>query len=132
MNSRATYTAVLDRLVDGETAVLLLEDGGDPVAEVTLPVDRIPAAGRHEGAVFEATVDEGTVDETTADERSDGETADDGTIDDKTADDETTDDETTTEVNSVVDLEYREDEEDVRREQTQDRFDRLSERLSEE
>ncbi|ELZ04320.1 DUF3006 domain-containing protein [Natrialba aegyptia] len=102
MNSRATYTAVLDRLVDGGTAVLLLEDGGDPVAEVTLPVDRIPAAGRHEGAVFEATVDE------------------------------TANEETTNEVNSVVDLEYREDEEDVRRERTQDRFDRLSERLSEE
>lgn len=107
MNSRATYTAVLDRIVDGETAVLLLEDDGDPVAEVTLPVDRVPAAGQHDGAVFEVTVDE-------------------------TTDDETTDDETTNEVNSVVDLEYREDEEDVRRERTQDRFDRLSERLSEE
>ncbi|ELY89996.1 DUF3006 family protein [Natrialba taiwanensis] len=107
MNSRATYTAVLDRIVDGETAVLLLEDDGDPVAEVTLPVDRVPAAGQHDGAVFEVTVDE-------------------------TTDDETANEETTNEVNSVVDLEYREDEEDVRRERTQDRFDRLSERLSEE
>ncbi|ELZ03490.1 DUF3006 domain-containing protein [Natrialba asiatica] len=102
MSSRATYTAVLDRVVDGETAVLLLEDGGDPVAEVTLPLDRVPAAGQHDGAVFEVTVDE------------------------------TTGGETTDEVNSVLDLEYREDEENARREQTQDRFDRLSERLSEE
>lgn len=117
MNSRATYTAVLDRIVDGDTAVLLLEDDGDPVAEVTLPVDRVPAAGQHDGAVFEVTVDETAGGETTNDE---------------TTDDETANEETTNEVNSVVDLEYREDEEDVRRERTQDRFDRLSERLSEE
>ncbi|MGQ3413534.1 DUF3006 family protein [Natrinema sp. LN54] len=85
-----TYTAVLDRIVDGETAVLLLEDDGDAVDERTVDVERLPADGRHEGAVFEVTVDEET----------------------------------------VLEAAYREDAERERRESTRERFDRLSERLS--
>ncbi|QCS42219.1 DUF3006 family protein [Natrinema versiforme] len=85
-----TYTAVLDRIVDGETAVLLLEDDGDAVDERTVDVERLPADGRHEGAVFEVTVDEET----------------------------------------VLEASYREDAERERRESTRERFDRLSERLS--
>lgn len=52
-------TAVLDRIVDGETAVLLLEADGDVVAERTLPVDRLPEDGRADGAVFSVTVADG-------------------------------------------------------------------------
>ncbi|WP_306052539.1 DUF3006 domain-containing protein [Natronococcus wangiae] len=52
-----TATAVLDRIVDGTTAVLLLEEGGAVVDEYTLEVDRLPADGRHEGAVFAVTVE---------------------------------------------------------------------------
>ena len=87
-----TYTAVLDRIVDGETAVLLLEADGDVVDDLSLAVDALPAAGRHEGAVFEATVD-----------RDEGD---------------------------LLEVTYRADAERTRREAMQDRFDRLSERLS--
>ncbi|WP_247729165.1 DUF3006 domain-containing protein [Halovivax limisalsi] len=45
-------TAVVDRIVDGETAVLLLEADNEVVDEITLPVDRLPEAGRHDGAVY--------------------------------------------------------------------------------
>ncbi|ELY96567.1 hypothetical protein C482_15613 [Natrialba chahannaoensis JCM 10990] len=114
-----TVTAVLDRIVDGETAVLLLEgDGetggdngeaddeaptrsgagshGESSDEIQLDAERVPADGRHEGAVFEATV-----------ERDD----DGGAV-------------------ALQALAYRPDETEARREQAQDRFDQLSERLS--
>ncbi|ELY66838.1 DUF3006 family protein [Natrinema versiforme] len=84
------YTAVLDRIVDGETAVLLLEDDGEAVDERLVDVEQLPADGRHEGAVFEVTVDEET----------------------------------------VLEASYRADAERERRESTRERFDRLSERLS--
>lgn len=85
-----THTAVLDRIVDGRSAVLLLEADGDVIDELVVTVDAVPEDGRHEGAVFEVTVDEGT----------------------------------------LLDADYREDEERERRESTRERFDRLSERLS--
>lgn len=52
-------TAVLDRIVDGETAVLLVEEDGEVVDELTVPVDRLPGDGRTEGAVFTATFSDG-------------------------------------------------------------------------
>ena len=87
-----TYTAVLDRIVDGETAVLLLEDDGTVVDERVLDVGRLPEDGRHEGAVFDVEL---------ADE-------------------------------ALGELRYRPSAERERRESAQERFDRLSERLSEE
>lgn len=54
-----TRTAVLDRVVDGETAVLLVEEDGAVVDELTVPVDRLPDDGRTEGAVFTATIRDG-------------------------------------------------------------------------
>ncbi|SEV83407.1 Protein of unknown function [Natrinema salifodinae] len=67
MPETETHTAVLDRIVDGETAVLLLEEAGDVVDELALDVDALPDEGRHEGAVFEVRVDrdEGTLREAT-------------------------------------------------------------------
>jgi hypothetical protein len=56
-----THTAVLDRIVDGEKAVLLLEADGDVVGERIIDVERLPESGRHEGAVFDVTVDEETL-----------------------------------------------------------------------
>lgn len=50
-----TYTAVIDRIVEG-TAVLLLEVDGETVDQFDVPLEGIPEDGRHEGAVFEATV----------------------------------------------------------------------------
>lgn len=47
-----TYTAVVDRIVDGKTAVLLLEDGDELVAQVDLPVAQLPETARHEGVVL--------------------------------------------------------------------------------
>lgn len=47
-----THTACLDRIVDGKTAVLLLEDDGETVNQLTVDVEELPAAGRHERAIF--------------------------------------------------------------------------------
>ncbi|WP_226042213.1 DUF3006 family protein [Natrinema sp. DC36] len=91
---RETHTAVLDRIVDGTTAVLLLEEDGTVVDELALAVEELPADGRHEGAVFDAIVD-----------RDAGE---------------------------LLEATYREEVERDRRESTRERFDRLSERLSDE
>ncbi len=111
-----TYTGVLDRIVDGEQAVLLLEDGRDDdrttengadeesgngagdgrptvVDELVVGVDALPSDGRHEGAVFEVRVD------------ADG---------------------------ALLEASYRADEERARRESARERFDRLSERLPDE
>ncbi|OLZ40543.1 hypothetical protein A6E15_05860 [Natrinema saccharevitans] len=110
------YTGVLDRIVDGERAVLLLEDGGDDdratenaageepgdgaepgratvVDELVVGVDALPAEGRHEGAVFAVRVDT------------------DGTL---------------------LEASYRADAEGERRASARERFDRLSERLPDE
>ena len=92
MTDSHTGTAVLDRIVDGQTAVLLLEEDGQVVEEYTVDVETLPAEGRHEGAVFEMRV-----------------------VDD-----------------SVDDLTYRSEETTERREAAQERFDRLSERLSDQ
>lgn len=56
MSTSKTYTAVVDRIVDGTTAVLLLERDGTTVEQLDLPVGSLPEAGRHEGAVFEVDV----------------------------------------------------------------------------
>ncbi|WP_126661691.1 DUF3006 family protein [Haloterrigena salifodinae] len=101
------YTAVLDRIVDGETAVLLLEDDGTVVDERVLDVDRLPENGRHEGAVFDV------------------ELADDDSLEADDDGPETNDDDLET-------MSYRPSLERDRREEAQDRFDRLSERLSDE
>lgn len=104
MGTTITYTAVLDRIVDGETAVLLLEDDGEVVDELAVPVDRLPADGAHEGAVFDVECE----------------------VRDDAEDEETDADETLLETN------YRPKAERERRDRAQDRFDRLSERLSDE
>ncbi|ELZ18464.1 hypothetical protein C477_10363 [Haloterrigena salina JCM 13891] len=100
------YTAVLDRIVDGETAVLLLEDDGTVVDERVLDVDRLPEDGRHEGAVFDV------------------ELADDDSLEADDDGPEANDD--------LETMSYRPSLERDRREEAQDRFDRLSERLSDE
>ena len=47
-----TYTATLDRIVDGQTAALLVEEDDETVDVTTL----LPAA-QHEGAVLEIAVE---------------------------------------------------------------------------
>ena len=50
--------AVVDRIVDGTTAVLLLEADETVVDEYTLECARLPEDGRHEGAVFDVELEE--------------------------------------------------------------------------
>jgi len=84
-----TYTAVVDRIVDGETAVVLIEDDGDVVEEYNLDVEELPTEA-DEGGVLEVRIDNG----------------------------------------ELVRMVYLADETVARRQSAQDRFDRLSERLS--
>lgn len=65
--SEGTYTAVLDRFEvtqsDDELAVILLEAEGEVVDELVLTSELVPAAGRHEDAVFEISIDDEEVTE---------------------------------------------------------------------
>ena len=36
------YTATIDRIVDGETAVLLCEENGDVIEQFDVPIERLP------------------------------------------------------------------------------------------
>ena len=57
-----TYTATVDRIVDGQTAVVLVEADGETVFQLDVDVATLPDAGQREGAVLSvvvATDDEG-------------------------------------------------------------------------
>jgi len=56
-----TYDAVLDRIVDGEHATLLLEADDAVVDEYVIDVMEVPEDGRHEGAVFRVTIENATL-----------------------------------------------------------------------
>lgn len=49
------YTATIDRIVDGETAVLLCEADGDVIDQFDVPIDRLPD-GCVAGGVVSVTV----------------------------------------------------------------------------
>ncbi|WP_252699755.1 DUF3006 domain-containing protein [Natronosalvus vescus] len=85
-----TYTATLDRIVDGRTAVLLLEENGETVEQLDVDITKLPDEGQHEGAVLEITV----------------------------------------EASEFCEAEYLPDVTQSRKESTQERLDRLSNRLS--
>jgi len=53
-----TYTATVDRIVDNQTAVLLLEAGGETVDQLDVPVTQLLEECQHGGAVLEVSVDE--------------------------------------------------------------------------
>lgn len=58
------YAATVDRIVDGETAVLLIEDDDAVIEQVTRPLEELPAdCGA--GSVLEATVMDGELVEIT-------------------------------------------------------------------
>lgn len=84
-----TYTAVVDRIVDGETAVLLIEDGDDVVDQFDLDGEELPDEVG-EGAVLTVEINDG----------------------------------------EIISIEYLKNETESRQQGAQDRFDRLSERLS--
>ncbi len=85
-----TYTATLDRIVDGQTAVLLLEEDDETVDQLDVDVTTLPPEAQHEGAVLEIAV----------------------------------------EANELREVEYLPEVTQSRKESAQERFDRLSTRLS--
>ena len=52
-----TYTTTLDRIVDGQTAVLLLEEDDETVDQHDVDVTTLPSEAQHEGAVLEVAVE---------------------------------------------------------------------------
>ena len=56
-----TYTATVDRIVDGETAVLLLEEDGDVVDQLEVDATALPQPAREDGGVLRLTLEDGTV-----------------------------------------------------------------------
>lgn len=54
------YAATIDRVVDGETAVLLLEADGEVIGQRDVPVSRMPEACSA-GDVVSVTVTEGEI-----------------------------------------------------------------------
>ncbi|PSP15601.1 DUF3006 domain-containing protein [Halobacteriales archaeon QH_10_67_13] len=58
------YAATVDRIVDGETAVLLIEDDDAVIEQVTRPVEELPA-DCEAGSVLEVTVADGELVEIT-------------------------------------------------------------------
>jgi hypothetical protein len=87
-----TARATLDRILDGEHAVLLVEDEDGVADEIVLDVDQVPEAGRFDGAVFAVTITDA----------------------------------------ELTDLEYLDGETEQRRDEAQDRLDRLSSPLGDE
>ena len=63
------HTGVIDRIVDGQFAVILLEKGDRVVDQLDVSVERLPKDARSEGSVLTVHVDEGKfVDATVRDE----------------------------------------------------------------
>lgn len=54
-----TFTGVVDRVVDGETAVVLIESDGDVVDQLAVSVERLPEQARDGSGVLSVTVSEG-------------------------------------------------------------------------
>lgn len=66
-----TYTGIVDRVVDGETAVVLLETDGEVTEQLDVPVDQLPPDCRREGAMLELRLeDDDIADMTSLTERS--------------------------------------------------------------
>ncbi|AGB39981.1 DUF3006 family protein [Natronococcus occultus] len=61
MTADGPVTCVVDRIVDGTTAVVLLEEDGDVVDQLDVDVETLPEACRHEGALFDATISDGGI-----------------------------------------------------------------------
>lgn len=56
-----TYTGVVDRIVDGETAVILLEEDDQVVDQLDVDVDRLPESARTDGGVLSVTLEDDEV-----------------------------------------------------------------------
>ena len=56
-----TYTGVIDRIVDGKTAVILLEADGEVRDQRDVLVGRVPEDARKEGSVLTVTIEGGEI-----------------------------------------------------------------------
>lgn len=52
------YTGVVDRIVEGKTAVILLEADTETVDELNLPVEQIPDNAAREGMVVDVAMED--------------------------------------------------------------------------
>ena len=57
-----TFTATIDRIVDGRTAVVLIEDDGDIAEQLDVPVERLPESAQKEGGVVTVGLTDGELD----------------------------------------------------------------------
>ena len=57
-----TFTATIDRIVDQRTAVILIEDDGDVVEQLDVPVERLPESTQKEGGVVTIELTDGEID----------------------------------------------------------------------
>ena len=55
MTDHTEYTAVVDRIVDGETVVFIVEEDGNPLEQLDISMDDAPPETA-EGEVFTVTV----------------------------------------------------------------------------
>jgi len=52
-----TYTGVVDRIEDGEIAVILLEEDEQVIKQVDVPVDQLPEPAQTDGGVLSVTLE---------------------------------------------------------------------------
>lgn len=57
-----TFTATIDRIVDQRTAVILIEDDGDVVEQLDVPVEWLPESAQKEGGVVTIELTDGEID----------------------------------------------------------------------
>ena len=55
------YTGVVDRIEDGEIAVLLLEENVQVIEQVDVPADRLPESAQTDGNVLSVTLEESEI-----------------------------------------------------------------------
>ncbi|MFP8958081.1 DUF3006 domain-containing protein [Natrialbaceae archaeon A-CW3] len=64
MTMEGTFTGVVDRIEDGETAVILLEDGENDhevVDQLDLPLEQVPESARADGSVVAVELEDSEV-----------------------------------------------------------------------
>lgn len=56
-----TFTATIDRIVDDQTAVILLENDGEVIEQLDISVNQLPDATQEEGNVVTVGLAEGEI-----------------------------------------------------------------------
>lgn len=66
------YAATVDRIEDGEIAVLLVEANSEVVAQADVPVERLPEGARTGGAVLDVEIEDDELRDVTYDPEATG------------------------------------------------------------